>query len=130
MEFSTPDHIQPIVEKIRTFLAREIIPLEPTFLNGEFRDMLPVLAQKRDMARAGGLWALHLPVAYGGLGLTLAEFAYVSEELGRSPLGHYVCNSQAPDVGNMEVLMHFGTDAQKRTYSNRWRPAKFVPASP
>src|SRR5262249_34332987 len=45
-----------------------------------------------------------------------AEFAHISEALGHSPLGHYIFNCQAPDVGNMEILMHHGTAAQKETY--------------
>jgi alkylation response protein AidB-like acyl-CoA dehydrogenase len=44
------------------------------------------------------------------------EHALVSEELGRSPLGHYVFNCQAPDAGNMEVLQEFGTLAQKEQW--------------
>ena len=54
--------------------------------------------------------------SYGGLGLSLIEFAHVSEELGRSPLGHYVFNCQAPDAGNMELLHAHGTAEQKE----RW----------
>jgi alkylation response protein AidB-like acyl-CoA dehydrogenase len=50
------------------------------------------------------------------MGLTLAEYAHVSEELGRSLLGPYVFNCQAPDVGNMEILMHYGTPAQQQAY--------------
>ena len=48
------------------------------------------------------------------MGLSLLEFALVGEELGRSPLGHYVFNCQAPDAGNMELLREFGTEDQKR----------------
>jgi alkylation response protein AidB-like acyl-CoA dehydrogenase len=63
-----------------------------------------------------GLWTPHLPVADGGLELTLTEFGMVSEELGRSPLGHYVFNCQAPDIGNMELLHQFATPEQKHTF--------------
>ena len=62
------------------------------------------------------MWTPHLPKQHGGLGLTLSEFAVISEELGRSPLGHYVFNCQAPDIGNTEILITHGTDEQKRTY--------------
>lgn len=116
MDFTRPPHLEPILSQVRTFVEQELFPLEPAFLNGEFRDLLPIMAEKRAQVKAAGLWAPFLPVAYGGLGLTLSEYAYVSEELGRSPLGHYTFNCQAPDVGNMEVLMHYGTDEQKRTY--------------
>ncbi len=116
MDFSIPSHIEPLIERIRSFVEREVVPLEPDFLNREFRDLLPVLAVKRAQVKVIGLWAPFLPVQYGGLGLTLAEYAHISEELGRSPLGHYVFNCQAPDVGNMEILMQFGTAAQQKTF--------------
>ena len=48
-----------------------------------------------------------------GMGLSLGGFARLSEELGRSPLGHYAFNTQAPDIGNMEVLLKHGTPEQK-----------------
>ena len=116
MDFSLPPHIEPLLERIRAFVTRELIPLEPVFLNGEFRDLLPTLVERRTQVKAAGLWAPWLPVHYGGLGLTLAEYAHISEELGRSPLGHYVFNCQAPDVGNMEILHQFGSAEQKRTW--------------
>jgi len=50
------------------------------------------------------------------LGLSLSEFARVSEELGRTPLGHYVFNCQAPDIGNMEILIENATADQKQVW--------------
>lgn len=116
MDFSIPARVQPILAQIRTIVENELYPLEPEFLNGEFRDLLPVLAKKRSQVQAAGLWAPHLPEEYGGMGLTLHEFAFISEALGRSPLGHYVFNCQAPDIANMALLLRYGTDDQKRTY--------------
>jgi acyl-CoA dehydrogenase len=46
----------------------------------------------------------------------LLEFAFLGEELGRTPLGHYCFNCQAPDVGNMEILLLHGTAEQKARY--------------
>ncbi len=63
-----------------------------------------------------GLWAPHIPKDLGGLGLNCVEYALVGEELGRSPLGHFAFNAQAPDAGNMEILREFGTPAQRE----RW----------
>jgi alkylation response protein AidB-like acyl-CoA dehydrogenase len=57
-----------------------------------------------------------LPDELGGLGLSLTEFAHVSEALGRSPLGHYLFNCQAPDIGNMEILHLHGRAAQHEAY--------------
>ncbi|HRW03834.1 MAG TPA: acyl-CoA dehydrogenase family protein [Caldilineaceae bacterium] len=116
MDFAISTHVEPILERVRHFIDSELIPLEPTFLNSEFRELVPTLAEKRAAVKAQGLWAPFLPVAHGGMGLTLAEYAHVSEELGRSPLGPYVFNCQAPDVGNMEILMHYGTPEQQATY--------------
>lgn len=116
MDFTLPARVQPLVAQIREFVEQELFPLEPAFLNLPFADLVPQLAEKRAQVKAAGLWAPYLPPEYGGLGLSLTEYAYISEELGRSPLGHYVFNCQAPDVGNMEILMLFGNEEQKRTY--------------
>jgi alkylation response protein AidB-like acyl-CoA dehydrogenase len=116
MDFAISSHLEPILAQVRTFVDTELIPLEPAFLNGEFRDLLPDLAEKRAQVQALGLWTPFMPQAYGGMGLSLLEYAHVSEELGRSPLGPYVFNCQAPDVGNMEILMHYGTPEQQARY--------------
>jgi acyl-CoA dehydrogenase len=116
MDFSIPDNVQTMIRTIREFMAREVYPLEREFLNSSFRDMLPTLRQKRQKVKEMGLWAPHIPARYGGCGLTLTEFAAISEELGRTPIGHYLFNCQAPDVGNMEILIQFGSEEQKERY--------------
>ncbi|GIS72580.1 MAG: hypothetical protein CM1200mP10_21570 [Candidatus Neomarinimicrobiota bacterium] len=65
--------------------------------------------------RAGPLDALFSD-EYGGMGLTLVEFAAVSELLGKTPLGHYCFNSQAPDIGNIELLKDHGSDQLKSEF--------------
>jgi acyl-CoA dehydrogenase len=116
MDFAISENTQRMIRAIRDFMRREVYPLERQFLAASFRDLLPVLSEKRSQAREMGLWAPHIPQHLGGQGLGLLEFAHVSEELGRSPLGHYICNCQAPDVGNMEILIKHGTEEQKETY--------------
>jgi alkylation response protein AidB-like acyl-CoA dehydrogenase len=116
MDFEIPARVKPLVERLRAFVQEEVVPLEPAFLNGEFVALLPQLAEVRAHVRAAGLWAPHLPERYGGLGLSLHEFAYVSEELGRSPLGHYAFNCQPPDIANMELLLRYGSEEQKQHY--------------
>lgn len=105
-----------LIDRIKEFLHTKVYPLEADFLRRPFRDLAPALNAKRDEVKAAGLWAPHLPKEHGGLGLTLSEFALVSEELGRTPIGHYLFNCQAPDIGNMEILMDHGTDEQKEKY--------------
>lgn len=109
-------NLQTILATTREFLQTEVYPLEHNFLHRPFRDLLQVLASKRQRVKDLGLWAPHLPAAFGGPGLSLVEFAHIGEELGRTPLGHYLFNCQAPDMGNMEVLMEHATPEQKEQY--------------
>ena len=116
MDFSESPKVKTIRGIVREFMRSEVLPLEGAFLHDGFRALLPVLKDKREKARQTGLFAAHVPEAHGGAGLSLLEFAHMSEELGKSPLGHYVFNVQAPDVGNMEVLMEHGTPEQKERF--------------
>jgi acyl-CoA dehydrogenase len=116
VEFSIPERVRDVLTIVREFMKSEVYPLELSLRSRPFRELLPVLAEKRAKAKQTGLFAPHLPESEGGGGLSLMEFAFMSEELGRSPIGHYVFNCQAPDVGNMEILMHHGTAEQKE----RW----------
>jgi len=105
-----------LLDRIKEFLRAQVYPLETDFLRKPFRELVPTLKNKREEVKALGLWTPHLPAEHGGLGLSLSEFAYVSEELGRTPLGHYLFNCQAPDIGNMEILLAHGTPEQKEKY--------------
>src|SRR5690242_10977177 len=116
MDFSIPEPMRAVLDRVRELVEREVIPLEPALLSGSFRDLLPRLQEVRRKAQDRGLWAPQIPASYGGMGLSLADYALVAEELGRSPLGHFAVNAQAPDAGNMEILIEYGTDAQKE----RW----------
>lgn len=104
-----------LVGEVRAFVLEEILPLEPTFFRHGFKAVLPELHKVRQKVKARGWWLppLHPPL---GMGLSLTEFARLSEELGRSPLGHFVFNTQAPDIGNMEVLLKHGTPEQKERF--------------
>jgi alkylation response protein AidB-like acyl-CoA dehydrogenase len=112
----TSGRAEALVSQIKTFVDEELYPLEGLLLAKEFDQLLPLLADKRERVKALGLWAPHLPVEIGGMGLSLLEFAHLSEALGRSPLGHYTFNCQAPDVGNMEILHKFGTAEQQEHF--------------
>ena len=99
--------------QIRAFLESEAFPLEPRFLREPFSALLPELAELRAEVKRRGLWAPHLPREHGGLGLSLPEFAEVSAVLGESPIGHYLFNCNAPDIGNQELLLSHGSAEQK-----------------
>ena len=116
MDFEVPEKIKVITGMIDEFVDKEIIPLEPEFQTKTFREMLPVIEEKRSMVKKMELWAPNHPKEYGGMALNLVEHAFVSESLGRSPLGHFVFGCQAPDAGNIEILHLHGTPEQKETY--------------
>jgi alkylation response protein AidB-like acyl-CoA dehydrogenase len=116
MDFRESPRVTTIRGVVREFMRAEVLPLEGALLHDGFAALLPVLKETREKARQTGLFAAHVPEEHGGAGLSLLEFAQMSEELGRSPLGHYVFNVQAPDVGNMEVLMEHGTPGQKERF--------------
>ncbi|MEW6732894.1 MAG: acyl-CoA dehydrogenase family protein [Acidobacteriota bacterium] len=116
MDFSIPEKVGKLIRTIREFIREEVNPIEPELFAKGFRELLPWLQEKRAKVKGMGLWAPQIPAQYGGVGLSLTEFASVSEELGRSPLGHYLFNCQAPDAGNMEILIQHGTPEQQDTY--------------
>ncbi len=112
---SRPD-VTALVTTLRTLLDGPGLAAEVTMLRDGWVAALPLLVALRGEVKRLGAWAPHLPPSDGGLGLTLVEFARVSEVLGRSPIGHWLCNCQAPDIGNME-LMHTHADA---SLQGRW----------
>lgn len=116
MDFQLDPSQQAIVNRVREYVDRELLSLEPAFLESGLGPLLPVLREKRAEVRKLGLWGPIYPREYGGLGLDLMTHGLISEALGRCPLGHYVFGCNAPDAGNVELLHEFGSVAQKR----RW----------
>lgn len=112
----TAERLDAMLETARRFVREEVVPLEPQLLSQPWHVAVVTLNALRVRAKALGLWAPFLPEAYGGVAMPLDAFARLSEVLGWTPYGHYVCNCQAPDVGNMELLLAFGSDEQKRAY--------------
>ena len=116
MDFAPSETLQPLLDKIDKFIREEAQPLEPAFVGGSFRALLPELNRLRARVKELGLWAPQIPREHGGLGLTLLEHGQVSELLGRTPIGHYLFNCQAPDAGNMELLLRHGSAMQQERF--------------
>jgi acyl-CoA dehydrogenase len=100
---------QMLLPKYQKFLEEFIHPIELGVVTKPFRQSLPLLKSLREKAKEKKLFAPHLSEHEGGLGLTLVEFAHISELLGTSPLGHYIFNCNAPDIGNMELMHQFAS---------------------
>ena len=99
---------------IRDFLKSEVYQLEEKHL--PYPDLLNRMNALRKKVKASGWWLPQLPEEFGGMGLSLKEFGSISEILGMSPYGHFVFNCQAPDAGNMEILIEHGTQEQKKNF--------------
>lgn len=112
----TTPTVDALLAIARRFVMLELVPREAELLPLPWPELEPRLAVLRERAKLLGLWAPFLPHAYGGKDLPLDAYARLSEVLGWTPFGHYVCNCQAPDVGNMELLLQFGTPAQQAEF--------------
>jgi acyl-CoA dehydrogenase len=118
MDFTLSEKAERTRAEIRKFVDTHLIPLESDRRSyDEHENISPgLLAELRQQARAQGLWALNMPIARGGQGLSLAEIAPCYEEMNRSIFGPVVFNAAAPDDGNMRVLEQVATDHQKRVF--------------
>src|SRR5438270_10023630 len=116
MDFSIPDRIQDLLPAIRQFIDDEVIPLEKLFLAEGFNATLPRLEELRSAVKSRGWWLPQIPDGEGGMGVGLLGYGLLSAEIGRSMLGHFSFNSQAPDAGNMEILLQHGSEHQRRAF--------------
>ncbi len=124
MNLGITDKLKPILEKVAAMVHDEILPLEEEFLAeisvGERWDYTPrqmeILEGLKAKARAAGLWNFFLNDSENGYGLSIVEYAYLAEEMGKAHLGSETFNCSAPDTGNMEVLERYGTAEQKETW--------------
>ena len=105
-----------LLDRVRQFVEGECVPLEDHLKAHDYGALAAALADVRARAKAEGLWNLALSAEHGGAGLSLPDFGRVSEALGWSPLGHVATNGQAPDIGNMELLLGHATEAQKAEF--------------
>ncbi len=110
------EELEGLLQHYRQFVKEELFPIDLKVVLGPFKSFIPHLKELRIKAKSLGLFAPHLSKEDGGLGLNLVQFAQVSEILGQSPIGHYVFNCAAPDIGNMELLHLFGSQLQKELW--------------
>ncbi|MFA7586427.1 MAG: acyl-CoA dehydrogenase family protein [Novosphingobium sp.] len=116
------------IDRIQAFMDAEVYPAVPLFREQDAQEprykLIPVLEELKAKARAQGLWNLFMPPHSGhapvdetfdfeGQQLTNLEYAPLAEIMGRVPFASEVFNCSAPDSGNMEVLMRYGTRDQK-----------------
>jgi alkylation response protein AidB-like acyl-CoA dehydrogenase len=124
MHFDFSPKTQEYMKRVSDFMDEHVFPNIETFEKQHEElgrwSVIPVLEEKKKIAKAEGLWNLFMPPnpehdseEYQGAGLTNAEYAPLSELMGRVGWGSEVFNCSAPDTGNMEVLHRYGTEEQK-----------------
>ena len=125
MDLGVSDKVKPLITAVRNMVENEIAPLYDEY-HGEIGKtgdrfeytarMTEILEGLKAEARARGLWNFWLTDSKRGYGLSTVEYAYLAEEMGKTPMGAEVFNCSAPDTGNMEVLERYGTDLHKETW--------------
>ena len=113
--------IKELKQRLLTFMDDHVYPNESTFRSqiaeGDRWQPTRIVEELKLKARAAGLWNLFLPRSEYGAGLTNTEYAPLCEIMGRSPgFAPEIFNCSAPDTGNMEVLVRYGTAEQKRQW--------------
>lgn len=119
MDFEYTPKVNELRRRVGEFIDEYVYPNEATYqdyLNsGNSRWVIPpIMDELKTKARKAGLWNLFLPESELGAGLTNLEYAPLAELMGRSMIASEVFNCSAPDTGNMEVLVRYGTAEQKK----------------
>src|SRR5689334_22594408 len=114
MNFEPSARAKELRTRLESFMSGHVIPAEPRFyeeLKGakDRWQPLQVVEELKKRAKAEGLWNLFLPASTHGAGLSNLEYAPLCEIMGRVPFAPEVFNCSAPDTGNMEVLVRYGT---------------------
>jgi len=121
MRFEHSAKVIDLLQRVTAFMQEHVYPNEATFhrqiATGERWQPTAIVEELKPKARAAGLWNLFLPESEYGAGLTNAEYAPLCELMGRVPgFGAEVFNCSAPDTGNMEVLVRYGTAEQRKQW--------------
>jgi acyl-CoA dehydrogenase len=108
-------------ERVIAFMNEHVYPAEAVYHRqveeaADRWEPTAVMEELKKKARAAGLWNLFLPRHEYPDGLSNQEYAILCEEMGRSPIGAEPFNCSAPDTGNMETIIRYGTDAQKKEW--------------
>jgi acyl-CoA dehydrogenase len=121
MDFSSSPRTNELRQRLLAFMDETIYPNEAVYAEQVATatnrwESPPIMETLKSQARAAGLWNLFLPDSELGAGLTNVGYAPLCEILGRSHIAPEACNCSAPDTGNMEVLVRYGTDEHRE----RW----------
>jgi acyl-CoA dehydrogenase len=123
MEFEFSPKVKEMQARVSAFMDQHIVPNEQRFYEeieenrrkGDAWVPTRIIEDLKAKARAAGLWNLWRPKDHGGE-LTNLEYAPLCEIMGRITWAPEVFNCSAPDTGNMEVLLRYGTPTQQKQW--------------
>ncbi len=116
MDFALSNELRAIRAEVREFVETHIIPAEDAILREDAQGERSTLQGLQTDARERGLWVPHLPEELGGRNLGLLGMCTLFREMGRSPFGAKVFNCDAPDQGNMDLLLAVGSEEVRDRY--------------
>lgn len=126
MDFTMTAKQNEWLNRVHSFMTKHVRPAVPVYkqqdAGGDRWKVLPLIEDLKKKARADGLWNMFLPASsheddeFRGAGLSNLEYAPLAEEMGRIGWASEVFNCSAPDTGNMEILIRYGTKEQKREW--------------
>jgi acyl-CoA dehydrogenase len=116
MDFALSAELAALREEIRSFMETRVFALENDIIREDAAGEDTTLKGLQQKAREAGLFVPHLPAEYGGRGLGILGMCTLFREMGRSPVGARVFNCDAPDQGNMDLLLHQASPALR----DRW----------
>jgi acyl-CoA dehydrogenase len=123
VDFAHSERSRMVAEQVERFVKERVVPNEATYQeqlvgSDDYRQwrVPAILEELKAEARALGLWNLFLPDEVHGAGLDNRDYAPIAEITGRSFLAPEVFNCAAPDTGNTEVLVQYGSDEQKKEW--------------
>ena len=124
MDLGISERAEPILHSVRRMIKEDIAPADEEFLKEVPKvdrwvftaRQTEILNSLKERSRSSGLWNLWLTGDLGGPGLSTVDYAYLAEEMGKSHLAPEVFNCNAPDTGNMDVFLRYGSEEMKR----RW----------
>ena len=124
MDFNMSDRQKDWLNRVQSFMTKHVRPAVPIYkqqdAEGSRWKVIPILEDLKKKAKAEGLWNMFMPPSaheddeFHGAGLTNLEYAPLAEKMGHVGFASEVFNCSAPDTGNMEVFIRYGSKEQKR----------------